>query len=90
MIIERKDDCIEYICSLCGHKHIEYADGRKENDPFILKKDKLKVIKTTDELIKTNTGKRRNSIVFEFDGYTCPKCNKLQIDVIDYNNKFNN
>lgn len=79
MIINRNNDYTEYICSLCGHKHVVYEDGNFLNEPF--EEYYRKIVTSKPIEIETPQGIKTNYIRREHIGYTCPKCNKLQIDV---------
>ncbi len=81
MIIKCNDNNVEYKCSLCGHQHIKYNDGTFNGEPF---KDFYRKIKIPEKTMEqTNEGLVSSSIIKEYDGYVCPKCNKVQMNVLE-------
>lgn len=77
MIIVKDNNKTKYYCSICGHKHVAYNDGTSEGEPFQEYERKLVSHKFWEE--DTTMGRRSVPHEFQYTGYICPKCNKLQV-----------
>lgn len=77
MIIVKDELKTKYFCTICNHVHIEYNDGRTEGERFTEYERKLCAYKFWEE--DTTLGRRSVPHRFEYTGYVCPKCNKLQV-----------
>lgn len=77
MIIVKNETTTKYICSICGYEHVINADGSTSGQPFPEYERKIKSYKFREE--DTCSGRQNVAHLFEYRGYTCPKCGKLQV-----------
>lgn len=79
MILKHNSNGKTLICSICGHEHTINDDGTTLNEPF--EEYYRKIVRCNPESVITNSGLRKGAAFIEHTGYTCPKCNTLQIVV---------
>lgn len=81
MIIKNNVDSKTMICSICRHAHTINNNGSTTGEPF---EEYYRKIKTSEPAIEhTNAGTKICAKFTEHTGYTCPKCNTLQIVVAE-------